>query len=133
MISLTFSLSDRISVMAFKDVFLRLRPSHEPGLRELLNFYTQPNGEYYMGGKFGFVSSHAANFAGITTFIILNFKPQRFILYTLLLTHLLVIYSRVYLGVHYVADVAVGTVLGVVCGWLVYQVYKKVNAAYQNL
>jgi undecaprenyl-diphosphatase len=86
-----------------------------------------------MGGKFGFVSSHAANFAGITTFIILNFKPQRFILYTLLLTHLLVTYSRVYLGVHYVADVAVGTVLGVVFGWLVYQVYKKVNAAYQNL
>jgi undecaprenyl-diphosphatase len=49
------------------------------------------------------------------------------------LLHLLVIYSRVYLGVHYVADVAVGTVLGVVCGWLVFQVYKMVQTKFKLL
>lgn len=119
---LTFALSDRISVVAFKDVFLRLRPSHQEGLSELLKFYVQPNGAYYMGGKFGFVSSHAANFCAITTFVILNFKPRPLFFSLLLFVHLLIIYSRVYLGVHYVGDVLAGSIVGAVLGWVVWKI-----------
>jgi undecaprenyl-diphosphatase len=119
---LTFALSDRISVVAFKDVFLRLRPSHQEGMSELLNLYVQPNGEYYMGGKFGFVSSHAANFCALTTFVILNFKPRHLFFSLLLFAHLLIIYSRVYLGVHYVGDVLVGSIVGALLGWAVWKI-----------
>jgi undecaprenyl-diphosphatase len=117
---LTFALADLVSVRAFKEVFMRFRPSQHPELKDILNLYLQPNGEIYRGGLYGFVSSHAANFAALTTFIILNFKPQRFFLFLLIFTHLLIIYSRVYLGVHYLGDVLAGSLVGLVCGWVVW-------------
>jgi len=130
---LTFALADLVSVRAFKEVFMRFRPSQHPELKEILNLYIQPNGEIYRGGLYGFVSSHAANFAALTTFIILNFKPQRYFLFLLIFTHLLIIYSRVYLGVHYVGDVLAGSLVGVVCGWVVWKIFVKVNSAKPSL
>ena len=130
---LTFALADLVSVRAFKEVFMRFRPSQHPELKEILHLYLQPNGEIYRGGLYGFVSSHAANFAALTTFIILNFKPQRFFLFILIFTHLLIIYSRVYLGVHYVGDVLAGSLVGLVCGWVVWKIFIKVTSAKPSL
>lgn len=130
---LAFALADLVSVRAFKEVFMRFRPSQHPELKELLHLYLQPNGEIYRGGLYGFVSSHAANFAALTTFILFNFKPKRTFLLLLILTHLLIIYSRVYLGVHYVGDVVAGSLLGFTIGWLVYLLYKKAFEPNTNL
>lgn len=118
----TFALADLVSVRAFKEVFMRLRPSNHPRLAEILNLYLMPNGEVYTGGTYGFVSSHAANFGALVTFIILYFKPKmKFILF-MIIAHLLVIYSRVYLGVHYVGDVVGGSLVGIVCGLLIWKI-----------
>lgn len=119
---LTFALADLTSVRAFKEVFMRFRPSHNPNLAEIISLYTQPNGELYRGGLYGFVSSHAANFGSLVTFIILCFKPQIKFVWLMIFAHLLVIYSRVYLGVHYVGDVVGGSLVGVVCGLTVWKI-----------
>jgi undecaprenyl-diphosphatase len=119
---LAFALSDLVSARAFKEVFMRLRPSHNPNLADIIQLYTQPNGELYRGGLYGFVSSHAANFASLVTFIILYFKPPMKFVLLMTLTHLLVIYSRVYLGVHYVGDVVGGSLVGIACGITIWKI-----------
>ena len=58
-------LADLVSVHAFKNVFLRFRPSHNLILTNKLHYYEMASGEFYKGGKYGFVSSHAANFLAI--------------------------------------------------------------------
>jgi len=130
---LAVACADLLSVHGFKNVFERYRPSHNLDIAHLLKLYIKENGEPYMGGLFGFVSSHAANFASLSTFILLSLRPKWSLVILVVLLHLLVIYSRVYLGVHYVADVLVGTLLGMVCGWLVYQVYNKVQTKFKLL
>lgn len=130
---LAVACADLLSVHGFKNVFERYRPSHNLDIGHLLKLYIRDNGEPYTGGLFGFVSSHAANFGSLATFILLALRPKWPLVALVILAHLLVIYSRVYLGVHYVADVTCGTILGVACGWLVYQVYKKVQTKFKLL
>ena len=60
-VGLCFLLSDRISVLCFKDVFCRLRPCH--ALENVRMFRTS------CGGLYGFVSSHAANVFSLALFL----------------------------------------------------------------
>jgi undecaprenyl-diphosphatase len=122
-IALLVTLTDQISVKLFKDVFERLRPCHEPALEGLVRtLYGQ------CGGKYGFVSSHAANTFGIALFAGLALKTvQRRALAWLLLWAALVSYSRIYLGVHYPADVIAGGLTGACIGWLVYLIFARLR------
>src|SRR5690606_23087821 len=56
-------LSDQISVHLFKNIFMRLRPCHNPELASLVHVVDG------CGGQFGFVSSHAANTFALAVFI----------------------------------------------------------------
>lgn len=108
---LTVVLTDQLSVHLFKEVFERYRPSHHSILKEQLHLHKYADGSFYSGGKFGFVSSHAANYFGILTllFKLLNQKWMKIILF---IVSIMVVYSRVYLGVHYVSDILCGAILG---------------------
>ena len=117
---LTVILTDQLSVHAFKEVFQRYRPSHNLLLKSQLHLHEYPDGSFYGGGKFGFVSSHAANYFGILT-IISSLIRKGWVKIILLTIALLVIYSRVYLGVHYVSDVLCGALLGFVLAQFVLQ------------
>lgn len=122
-IVLCILLADQISSSLLKPWVARLRPTHNPEIADLIHTV---NG--YRGGRYGFVSSHAANAATFVTFTALVFR-NRF--YTILLTlwAFLTAYSRVYLGVHYVGDVLCGALVGVLVGVGVYAVFKsKVNS-----
>lgn len=124
-IAVCILLSDRISVMAFKEVFQRYRPTHNTEIMDLVHTVIKPNGEEYRGGLFSFVSSHATNFMSLGTFLFLHFRRYSKYWRFLFLWVALVAYSRIYLGVHYPADLVCGAALGASIGALVYWASQK--------
>ena len=123
-VGLCFLLADRISVMAFKEVFLRYRPTHNLEIKDQIHTYLKSNGEHYYGGQYGFVSSHAANFFALATYLFMTLKNTSKWWLLLFVWALLIAYSRVYLGVHYPLDVFFGGLLGLTIGFSVYKVLK---------
>ena len=120
--ALLILLSDQISVHFFKDVFKRYRPCHNLELREIVHIVNNK-----CGGKYGFVSSHAANTFAIATYIfLLLFSRYSYKLLGLFIWAILVSYSRIYLGVHYPADVLFGALLGMLLAYLVFRFIEKV-------
>jgi undecaprenyl-diphosphatase len=112
-------LSDQISSGVLKPLVERLRPSRDPLLLGKIHLVNN-----YIGGMYGFVSSHAANTAGIALFLSLWLKNKWTILLLVFWT-LLTSYSRVYLGVHFVGDVICGTLVGVLAAWLIYFLFRN--------
>jgi undecaprenyl-diphosphatase len=124
---LCVALADLVSVNLFKNVFLRYRPSHHADLTERLHFYLKANGEFYKGGMYGFVSSHAANFFALATFVSLSlnvvYPKLKWFLFSIAF---LVSFSRLYQGVHYASDLIVGALLGTTIAFILYRfVYLK--------
>lgn len=111
-------LCDQISTRLFKDVFERFRPSHDPSLKGVVNLVSG-----YTGGRYGFVSSHATNSFGFALFTSLLFRNK---LYTFFIFSwsLLVVYTRIYLGVHFPGDIIGGMILGLIIGYGVFRLTK---------
>lgn len=119
-IALVVTMTDQSSVKLFKDVFERLRPCHEPALDGLVHTVRGR-----CGGQFGFVSSHAANAFGMAVLVTLLLKNHfRWIGWVLLPWAAVVAYSRVYLGVHYPGDIIVGAMLGILCGYMAFFIFR---------
>jgi undecaprenyl-diphosphatase len=114
-------LSDFISVHAFKDVFLRLRPSHEPSLAGLVHIVKN-----YRGGLYGFVSSHAANTFMLAVFTLSVIRKWYYTI-CILCWALLMCCTRIYLGVHYPADILAGALLGSAIALLWSKVWQKTD------
>jgi undecaprenyl-diphosphatase len=107
-------MSDQTSVHLFKNVFQRLRPCHDPALEGLVHIV---NGK--CGGLYAFISSHATNVFAMGTFLtILLPHYRKWMIPLTLVWTLTVIYSRVYLGVHYPLDVIAGSIWGAFLGWI---------------
>ncbi len=101
-------LADYSSAQILKPFFQRLRPSHEliDGIRLLVP----------KGGKYGFVSSHAANIFAAATVLSYFYIKYKKLFFTIAV---LVAFSRVYVGVHYPADIFFGSLLGYGLAWIV--------------
>ena len=112
-VALAVGLSDPISVL-IKNLVERPRPSHDPEISNLVHIVNN-----YRGGTYGFVSSHAANFFAVACFLSNQFKHFRWSVF-LFFWATLIVYSRVYLGVHYPMDIICGATLGALVGIICY-------------
>lgn len=126
-IGVCITLTDLISVYAFKETVQRYRPTHNTEIGHLVKTVIKPNGDEYRGGLYGFVSSHAANFGSVTFFLFLFFRRYSAWWYLLFLWLGVIAYSRIYLGVHYPSDLIAGAILGVTVGYFVYTIANRVS------
>lgn len=120
-VALAIGLANTITSEIMKPIFLRLRPSHDPGLKDMVHIVNN-----YKGGLYGFASSHAANTFALAVFFFLLFETKYRYASLLFVWAAIVTYTRVYLGVHYPGDVLIGGAIGMICGWLCFLATKRI-------
>ncbi len=118
LIALFITFSDQL-VNLIKHYYMRLRPCSDPDLELSIRAVLQRS-------SYSFVSGHATTSFAMSTFFILllknNFKYIRF----LLIWPILFAYSRVYLGVHFPLDIFTGMYIGIIEGFLFYNLTKLI-------
>lgn len=112
-VALCILVCDGLSSSFAKPFFARPRPTHYEGLSDSLNVVYG-----YRGRMYGFFSGHASNFTAVAVVLIrLIGKRWHSILIGSIVA--LVIYSRLYLGVHFISDTLAGIVVGACVGYVV--------------
>lgn len=120
---LVITLSDQLSVVGFKNVFLRLRPCHDPSLEGLVHTVRDK-----CGGQYGFYSSHATNHFALAVYLLFIFKDRfRYFTPLILIWAGVISYSRIYLGVHFPADILAGALMGSLIGFGGYGLLRVVR------
>jgi undecaprenyl-diphosphatase len=118
-------MTDTLVSYGIKPAVMRLRPSHVPEWREMVHLVLDPNGQPYRGGMYGFFSSHASNHAGLVIFFMMIMRPLKsWVIWAFAIWLFLIGYSRIYLGVHYPADILVGLIWGAGVGAILGRVYQ---------
>lgn len=118
MIGLVVLTCDHLSSSIFKPLFERYRPTRDLNLLHLIDTV---NG--YRGGQYGFFSGHAANSFGLATFLSLLVKNRNMTI-SMFVWATLNMLTRVYLGVHFVGDILVGMMAGMVIALLYFTIYR---------
>lgn len=112
--------SDQLSAHVCKPLFHRLRPCFNPDLEGLVHL---PKG--LPGGRYGFVSSHAANTFAVAAFLTAMLrKSYKSIGWWLYAWAFISSYTRIYIGVHYPGDILGGAVLGILIGLIIGKLLK---------
>ena len=110
-----------LTLLLIWKLFERFRPSHNPDLAGELHLV---NG--YKGGKFGFISFHAANVFSLAFYLkLVACDKLKWMPFVLILWAIFV--SRVYLGVHYPTDIIVPAILSIPIALIVARIYKVYN------
>ena len=113
-IAMAVGAADFIASGILKDLVARPRPTRVPELEEVLHLV---NG--YKSGRYGFVSSHAANTMAVALLFSLIWR-NKIATVGLMLWVAANCYSRMYLGVHYPTDILGGLMVGALVAVVVY-------------
>ena len=120
-IGLAVGAADFIASGILKDLVARPRPTRVPELEGVLHLV---NG--YKSGKFGFVSSHAANTMAVALLFSLIWR-NKIATVGLMLWVAANCYSRMYLGVHYPTDILGGLLIGAAVAVAAYVVLRRLD------
>lgn len=116
-------IADQVSSGFIKNAVQRFRPSHEPSLEGLIHSVNA-----YVGGRFGFTSSHAANTFSFALLTAIYFRNKNFSI-AVISWSLINCYTRLYLGVHYPLDIVGGLMVGFLTVLVIYALMNKFKPA----
>lgn len=100
----------------FKYSFERLRPCNDLEVNQIARIVEKRS-------SFSFFSGHASNSFATTTFVVLILRKYYKHTYLLFLFPLIFAFSRIYLGLHFPADILTGYVFGAIFGFGCYKLY----------
>jgi undecaprenyl-diphosphatase len=114
-IALCITAADQFASGLMKPLVKRLRPCREPEIMDQV---------YALSGcgQYGFMSSHAANSFALAVFMgfaLSKFSEGKMLTISLFVWATIVAYSRIYVGVHYPADVICGGLSGGLWAFLI--------------
>lgn len=119
--ALLIVISDQFSVL-IKNTVERERPCHDESLSFIVHTVRNK-----CGGQFGFVSSHAANTMALFTYVLaLTRNNNKYITRITAIWVLLIGYCRVYMGVHFPADILGGWIVGIFATTVTYVIYRLI-------
>ena len=103
----------------------RNRPMFDVAVRDLAHVVSFAHGPY------GTVSAHAATTAafGLLSAMIIG---KRWYSWTIAFIVLLICYSRIYLACHFPQDIALGLGVGLISGWAMYLLWRKLDILLKN-
>jgi undecaprenyl-diphosphatase len=122
---LMIAIVDSTTTFFFKDIIMRYRPSHNLLLEKHLHYYME-DGHTYLGGKYGFFSSHASNNAAVgllSWFFLRKFYPN--LKWIVIFCVSLIGLSRIYLAMHYLSDVFCGIIWGIAWAFVFWKLYQR--------
>ena len=107
----------------FKATFQRLRPCNNPEIKDVIR-NIKPS------SSFSFFSGHSSNTMAVFLFLYLIFKKQYKYFWVLILWPFVFAYSRIYLGLHFPADILCGYLCGVITGYITFISYQILQLKY---
>jgi undecaprenyl-diphosphatase len=111
-----------ITDLLFKLSFKRFRPTSHPDFME----HVHTVNDYFANGVYGFISGHTTNafaFAMLSALAVKN----RWYSILIFVWAALMGYSRIYLAAHFITDVVPGMIVGVLTGWGLYFLYRRMG------
>ena len=123
-VTICIFLSDTSSSKLIKPSVQRMRPCNVENIQSISRIPCS-NG-------YSFTSSHATNHFAMSTFLylLMPFWRYRWLFY---LWAGIIAFAQVYVGVHFPSDVLVGTMLGMLLGFLSFKIYSFLVRKFQTL